>query len=249
MAGHQQEYFDVNRRRSETIEEEYGTSQDGRHFIIINNMEFKKNLRLPSREESEYDKINLKMKLRACGFNVKVHNNKTTTEMKQILKDVSVKTQYKNPVSVFGCALLSYGQNETIYGTDGPIEIQELIELLKGDVCSVLCGKPKLFIIQACPAIKIGVEETDGNTFPKKKKRNLSSLNEKNIPTMADFVYAHSSIPGFMPWGISQNNDNAGSWFIQAIIFVFNKYRNSHDVLTMFTIDDDDDGGGGDNCG
>jgi hypothetical protein len=51
------------------------------------------------------------------------------------------------------------------------------------------------------------------------------------IPVEADFLYAYSTVPGYYSWRNSVN----GSWFIQSIVEVFNKYAKTTDVLTMMT--------------
>ena len=48
----------------------------------------------------------------------------------------------------FACAILSHGEEGMVYGTDGIIQIDTLVAPLKGDRCSSLAGKPKLFFIQ-----------------------------------------------------------------------------------------------------
>lgn len=51
------------------------------------------------------------------------------------------------------------------------------------------------------------------------------------IPVEADFLYAYSTVPGYYSWRNSVN----GSWFIQSIVEVLNKYAKTTDLLTMMT--------------
>lgn len=51
------------------------------------------------------------------------------------------------------------------------------------------------------------------------------------IPVEADFLYAYSTVPGYYSWRNSVN----GSWFIQSIAEVFDKYAKTTDLLTMMT--------------
>lgn len=48
----------------------------------------------------------------------------------------------------FVCIFLSHGENGHIYAYDEKIEIQEITDLFKGDMCRSLVGKPKIFILQ-----------------------------------------------------------------------------------------------------
>ena len=46
------------------------------------------------------------------------------------------------------CVLLSHGDSDVIYGTNGTLQLHGLIDMFKGDRCPSLAGKPKLFFIQ-----------------------------------------------------------------------------------------------------
>jgi hypothetical protein len=66
----------------------------------------------------------------------------------------------------------------------------------------------------------------DGPAEPPPDEKRVSQ-----IPIEADFLYAYSTVPGYFSW---RNSDN-GSWFIQSLVEVFNKYAKTTDVLTMMT--------------
>lgn len=51
----------------------------------------------------------------------------------------------------FACVLLSHGEENLIYGTDGMIAIKDLTSHFRGDRCKSLLEKPKLFFIQVIP--------------------------------------------------------------------------------------------------
>lgn len=48
----------------------------------------------------------------------------------------------------FACILLSHGEENLIYGTDGMTPIKDLTGHFRGDRCKTLLEKPKLFFIQ-----------------------------------------------------------------------------------------------------
>lgn len=50
----------------------------------------------------------------------------------------------------FVCVLLSHGDEGEFFGTDGPVNLKSLTSLFRGDRCTTLVGKPKLFFIQVC---------------------------------------------------------------------------------------------------
>lgn len=51
----------------------------------------------------------------------------------------------------FACILLSHGEENLIYGTDGVTAIKDLTAHFRGDRCRSLLEKPKLFFIQVIP--------------------------------------------------------------------------------------------------
>lgn len=60
----------------------------------------------------------------------------------------AVSNQDHSKFASFACVILSHGEEGVIYGTDGPVSFNKLIECLKGRSCLSLVGKPKLFFIQ-----------------------------------------------------------------------------------------------------
>ncbi|XP_046575964.1 caspase-7-like [Haliotis rubra] len=50
------------------------------------------------------------------------------------------------------------------------------------------------------------------------------------IPVEADFFIAYSVVPGYFSW---QGNANQGSWFIEALSDVLEKFGTSLDLMTM----------------
>lgn len=53
----------------------------------------------------------------------------------------------------FACILLSHGEENLIYGTDGVTAIKDLTAHFRGDRCKTLLEKPKLFFIQVTPIL------------------------------------------------------------------------------------------------
>lgn len=61
---------------------------------------------------------------------------------------VSVAKEDHSNNNCFVCAILSHGDLGIVYGTDGVIQLDMLINPFKGKQCASLLGKPKVFIIQ-----------------------------------------------------------------------------------------------------
>ena len=67
---------------------------------------------------------------------------------------VSVAKEDHSKSDCFVCAILSHGDSGIVYGTDGIIQLDMLINPFKGQRCRTLLGKPKVFIIQVGQQIK-----------------------------------------------------------------------------------------------
>ncbi|KAK3586136.1 hypothetical protein CHS0354_033260 [Potamilus streckersoni] len=196
--------------------------------IIINNQYFDEHLKLSNRSGTEVDGLALYAVFQEMGFSVAVHENQTVTEMVEILQNASKEDEYHSHSDCFMCAILSHGKEGTVYGTDGAVELENLLKYFKGNACPGLVGKPKIFFIQAC----------QGDNFDKGVSMNvvdakgfMPNENITKIPTQADVLIAYSSVPGYYCWRNSRN----GSWFIQALTEVLQKSWKKCDLLTILT--------------
>ncbi|KAM7394464.1 hypothetical protein PAMP_021268 [Pampus punctatissimus] len=153
------------------------------------------------------------------GYKVKVYNDQTVEQMKQVLFAVS-KEDHSSSAS-FVCVLLSHGDEGVFFGTDGSVELKYLTSLFRGDRCKSLVGKPKLFFIQACRGTDLDAGiETDS-----------VEDDTTRIPVEADFLYAFSTAPGYYSW----RNTMTGSWFIQSLCDMMSKYGKEMELQHIMT--------------
>jgi Caspase domain len=83
-------------------------------------------------------------------FNVKKHEDQNRTELENLLRDTSQNVDHEN-YDAFACVFMTHGSLGQLYTNDNEsIAILEIVELFRGDICSRLRGKPKMFFIQAC---------------------------------------------------------------------------------------------------
>jgi len=70
----------------------------------------------------------------------------------QDIKRVCFAERTQNSDSkVFVLCILSHGERESVYGSDGVlVKVEELETAFDGKHCKQLIGRPKLFLIQAC---------------------------------------------------------------------------------------------------
>ncbi|CAL1542393.1 unnamed protein product [Lymnaea stagnalis] len=189
--------------------------------VIINNKNFSK---LKARDGTDVDAANMEMLLTTIGFkSIRRKNDLTAKQIKDELNEASRQDHSSN--GCFVCVILTHGEKDFIYGTDGPLAIKDVILPFTDEKCPALVGKPKIFFIQACRGGEYdeGVDAVDSKKEPE--------VVETIIPFHIDFFIAYSVTPGYASW----RNGKMGSWFIQAIVEVFSKKWKSLDLMTMMT--------------
>uniref|UniRef100_A0A3B1K845 Caspase-3 n=1 Tax=Astyanax mexicanus TaxID=7994 RepID=A0A3B1K845_ASTMX len=161
------------------------------HCIIINNKNFHRSTGMNQRNGTDVDAGNAMKAFGKLGYKVKVFNDQTVDQIKQVLTAVA-REDHSRCASLV-CVLLSHGDEGVFFGTDGA-----------GDRCTSLVGKPKLFFIQACRGTDLdaGIEMD-----------NPPDGSPVKIPVEADFLYAYSTAPGYYSW----RNTMTGSWFMQSL--------------------------------
>ncbi|CAM9337614.1 unnamed protein product [Lampetra planeri] len=187
--------------------------------IIINNKNFDRRTGMNQRNGTDVDAGNAAKVFTKLGYKVKVYNDQTVEQMKQVLTAAS-KDDHRCAAS-FVCILLSHGDEGVFFGTDGSVELRYLTSLFRGDRCQSLAGKPKLFFIQACRGTELdgGIETDSADDCTSK------------IPVEADFLYAYSTAPGYYSW----RNTMTGSWFMQALCEMISKYATELELLHIMT--------------
>ncbi|XP_019958716.2 caspase-3 [Paralichthys olivaceus] len=187
--------------------------------IIINNKNFDRGTGMNQRNGTDVDAANAMKVFDKLGYKVKLYNDQTVEQLKQVLLAVS-KEDHSCSAS-FVCVLLSHGDEGVFFGTDGSVELRYLTSLFRGDRCKSLVGKPKLFFIQACRGTDLdGGIETD-------------SVDDgiTKIPVEADFLYAFSTAPGYYSW----RNTMTGSWFMQSLCEMISKYGKELELQHIMT--------------
>merc|ERR1719420_2408270 len=195
----------------------------GRAFIF-NHMNFDPKLGLNTRNGTNSDRDNLRINLRQLDFEVEVHDDLPFKDIERILESASME-DHSDADCIF-VAVLSHGELGILYASDQPFKPDRLWSHFNAEKCPSLAGKPKLFFIQACQ----GDQLDQGVKMVHNTETDAKSMSYK-IPSHADFLIAYSTIPGFYSW----RNTTAGSWFVQAICHVLQRYGTSHDLLSNMT--------------
>uniref|UniRef100_A0A3Q2VH96 Caspase 20, apoptosis-related cysteine peptidase n=1 Tax=Haplochromis burtoni TaxID=8153 RepID=A0A3Q2VH96_HAPBU len=180
--------------------------------VIINNNNFKDG---SQRRGTHKDARNLAEVFSWLGFRVLMCEDLNKDQMDQALTFVpslADMSHFVDPQQVlehgdaFICSILSHGKKGVVLGTDRkPLPIKKITRKFRGCDQSVLTGKPKVFLIQACQGSNIqrGAQlmETDDDTSP------------STIPEEADVLVAMATVEDHA----ANRQTVDGSWFVQSL--------------------------------
>ncbi|XP_030001760.1 caspase-3-like [Sphaeramia orbicularis] len=193
--------------------------------LIINNKNFNKRTGMSTRNGTDVDAATVLKTFGSLGYKMVIENDLTVADMKN--KMLSVSQMDHSNFASFACVLLSHGDEGVIYGTDGCEKLDDLISCFKGAKCKSLVGKPKLFFIQACR----GSQLDDGIEADTIETDSVGGQGVEKIPIEADCLYAYSTAPGYYSW----RNTCNGSWFIQSLCEMLQKYRGELELMQILT--------------
>ncbi|XP_069782763.1 caspase-6-like isoform X2 [Narcine bancroftii] len=205
--------------------------------LIFNHEHFYWFLGLPNRGGTNADRMNLERRLQDLGFDVSVYNNLKSIEVLEVIHQVA--TLDHSDADCFLCVFLSHGENNHIFAYDAKINLQEITARFRGDKCSSLVGKPKIFIIQACRGDKhddpvMPKDEVDSlsSEYPATNKVVVDAGTMSTLPAGADFVMCYSVAEGFY----SHRETINGSWYIQDLCKVLETYGSQLELTELLTV-------------
>lgn len=191
------------------------TSQPRGICLIVNNLEFE-GKKTPDRYGAERDEAALHQLFEyELGFEVHIRNDLRNFEMQQVAEEFAAKDH--SEYCVFVCFLMSHGGDHGILeGVRGrAIRIEDITTEFTSSRCPSLANKPKLFIIQACRGKSEDPNLLSADHFAADSAMgglvNDSTLPRSDTPKEIDFLYAHSTVPGY----VSKRIPTCGSPFIQ----------------------------------
>jgi len=187
------------------------------------------NVGLQNREGSNKDVEAISTFFNGLGFKVRVHENLDIKEMISVLEEYSEFDHSDN--DCFVCFIMTHGLEGCVYGVDGnSIGIPNISKLFKPDKCPSLLNKPKIFFFQACQ----GESVMEGSCKTTLKGTDIehdspSFHNIIDVPLEADFLIAHSTMPGYLAY----RSKSEGSWFISTLVECLQKYHKVEDLLSI----------------
>lgn len=204
------------------------------YALVIVNQNFDNGI-YEFRDGAGKDQQNLIALFSGLGYTVDDHFNKSSHEMRHILRKFADLPAH---ASVDSCivAISSHGENSRIVGTDNEyIFMEDVLDMFNNEKCPKLKGKPKLFFIQACRGDKFDAGISNNNVADGKLKSlpNKFLLQpQQRSPSWTDMLIAHSTIPEH----VALRNEKHGSWFIIAVTRVFMQHAWNTPISTLFSL-------------
>ncbi|XP_036942868.1 caspase-6-like [Acanthopagrus latus] len=199
--------------------------------LIFNQESFFWRLELRYRKGTNVDRDNLEKRLKELNFEVAIHNN--LKQMEVLDKIGEAAEDDHSDADCFLLVFLSHGENGHVWTHDGKISIQDITSMFKGDKCSSLVGKPKIFIFQACrgdkpddsvTACAAGVSESDNDL-------TMDACALYSLPAGADFLMCYSVAEGYY----SFRDTSKGSWYIQDLCELLQEFGDSLEFTELLT--------------
>jgi hypothetical protein len=120
--------------------------------LIIDNHSFDRGLE--SRDGSIADAKRLSNVFSQLGFSVECHVNQNVVQMQTLLQQLSQKPELKYH-DALAIIILSHGEGEQIYGSDGGlIAVEDILSFFNNVNCRLMIDKPKMFFLSACRGSK-----------------------------------------------------------------------------------------------
>ncbi|XP_077068915.1 caspase-6-like [Siphateles boraxobius] len=200
--------------------------------LIFNHERFYWQLMLGNRSGTEADRQNLVRRFQELGFEVKSYSDYKRDEVLDKIKEAAAANHAD--ADCFVCVFLSHGENGHIYAYDDKIEIQEITDLFKGDICQSLVGKPKIFILQACRGDKHDDPVTPMDVVDSQAVNNVvvDAGVLYTLPAGADFLMCYSVAEGYY----SHRETVNGSWYIQDLCEILRRYGSTLEFTEILTL-------------
>lgn len=189
------------------------------YFLIFNQQKFSDNHSHGMKERigSDVDVKRLTDAMMSIGFTVRVYDNYTTKEVSEKIEKYAMNEEM-GKCNSFGLAFLSHGsENGDLATFDGMTNVKKIIEKVKGS--TLLAGKPKLFIFQACR----------GGTYMDAQKVTQVAVRADDRPLTwpkeADIICLFATVEGYF----SYRNPVDGSWLVLNLCHQINQWLENYE--------------------
>lgn len=196
--------------------------------VVFNHEDFENDFE--PRQGSTTDALRIERTFKTLGFTVDIYDNFYYSEVLAKLSELSEEDHTDNDcICIF---VLTHGiSNDLICAKDVAYKSDNVWKPFTADRCITLAGKPKLFFFQACRGDQLDGGLTVARRSSERSETD-SAMASYKIPTHADFLIAHSTVQGFYSW----RNPEEGTWYVQCLCDVLEKYWQVKDLISMMTI-------------
>lgn len=213
-----------------------------------NSKEWK--IKLQKRDGTDRDEQCLRTLFEQLHFDVEVRKDRTVEKMKEDIEEEKEQPLHK-AADCFIVVFLSHGSADGIYGIDGKVlTTAEVKRSFNNKNFSSMTNKPKLIFIQACRGgtYDLGANVTDSYdadladarksmgamnlNIPQPERLDEADSKVEKSPSYADMFIANATTQDH----VSFRNRKYGSWFIQALVYIFRNYACQAHLLDMFTL-------------
>ncbi len=202
--------------------------------MVINNEDFSKH---SNREGTNLDECNVVQTFRHLGYLVEVHRDCNAAKMRDIFEEVRKRdhSQYDS----FVCCIMSHGNAGHIYSSDSKrLPLDAIADGFKGDRCSSLASKPKMFFMQACrglnkdKAVRVAQDSgEEASAMVADPEQVVSDSEGEVIPDAADFFFSYATPLNHVAW---RDLDN-GSWYVSELCTSLTSYGTFSSLVDMVT--------------
>lgn len=208
--------------------------------VVINNIEFQRDLNLPDRKGSDVDASSLFQRFQELGFDSDLLNDASNADMMEKFNEIRDDKENLKKTGCLIVALLTHGNEDSVYMTDRSVKIKLVMDFFNAENCPELILKPKLFIFQACRGggLGRGVNKTLIRDDPNKADAagEYKDYDEQfgetiRIPNEADFLAVYSTSSGYG----SFRNTEKGSPFIRQLSEELLKMTKKDDIYRILT--------------
>ncbi|XP_060079955.1 caspase-2-like [Ylistrum balloti] len=204
-------------------------------------------VKLQRRDGTDKDEQSVRRLFEQLHFDVEVKKDRKVEQMKSDIEEEKTHPFHKS-ADCFILVFLSHGSTEGIYGIDGKIlPTAEVKRSFNNRNFTSMTDKPKLIFIQACRGDNYDSGANVADNVADAKK-SMAALNLNAVPQTETIDQIDSQVEKspsdadmFIAYATTQDNVSFrnvlfGSWFIQALVYVFRNYACQTDLLTMFTL-------------
>ena len=195
--------------------------------LIVTNATFCKDL--PDLPGVRVDEENIRKFCRKAGFTIysaTKTDDLTFPEMIQLFYTLIPNEKFEDH-DAFICFISSHGNGQGIYGINGStISIKEIVDPIVK--IERFRDSPKLFFLNCCRGSNVNIGFQSPDELSGHPASDLNSL-PVSMPLYANTIIAYSCWEEFK----SYINKDEGSWFINALTDVLNKYGKNEKLTDM----------------